>query len=102
MKTSTFENRTKDINKSTVGYQLAKTLLSGGSYLKGKPMVRPCYTSGRGRFTSNQNHTVDTIMCLQIAGLKRDIDFKLTNDAPRGSATGNLITLINRNKMIKN
>ena len=51
--------------------------------------VRPCYTSGSGRFTSNQDHTDGVKIALRAAG----VEFEMTNDAARGSATGNVIRL---------
>lgn len=85
MNTSTFNNRIEKagINKSTVGYKLALQLCQTDF------LVRPCYTSGSGRFTSNQDHTQATLNALRAAG----VDFKMHNDAPRGSATGNVIAL---------
>jgi len=85
MNTSTFTNRIEKagINKGTVGYKLALQLCQTDF------LVRPCYTSGSGRFTSNQDHTTAVQNALRAAG----VDFVMKNDAPRGSATGNVITL---------
>ena len=51
--------------------------------------IRPCYYSGSGRFTSKLDYTADVQYLLGKAGIR----YTLTNDAPRGSETGNLITM---------
>ena len=51
--------------------------------------IRPCYYSGSGRFTSKLDYTADVKHLLERAGIR----YTLTNDAPRGSETGNLIIL---------
>lgn len=85
MNTKTFNARIEkaNINKGTVGYKLALQLCQTDSF------VRPCYTSGSGRFTSNQDHTTAVQNALRAAG----VEFVMTNDRPRGSATGNVIRL---------
>jgi len=85
MNTATFNNRIEkaNINKGTAGYKMALKLCQTDF------LVRPCYTSGSGRFTSNQDHTEAVTNTLRAAG----VDFVMTNDAPRGSATGNVICL---------
>lgn len=85
MNTATFNSRIEkaNINKATVGYKLALSLCTTDTF------VRPCYTSGSGRFTSNQDHTATTQAALTAAG----VGFEMTNDRPRGSATGNIIRL---------
>lgn len=54
-----------------------------------KGVIRPCYYSESGRFTSKQDHTAGVRYLLERAKIR----FTLTNDAPRGSETGNLIKL---------
>ena len=79
-------------SKSSTDYQIVKDLLSENPkrvFGKSYNLIRPCYTSGSGRFTSNQDHTKSTCKLLSLIG----IEYVLTNDAPRGSATGNLITI---------
>lgn len=51
--------------------------------------IRPCYYSGSGRFTTKLDYTADVQYLLGKAGIR----YTLTNDAPRGSETGNLITM---------
>lgn len=55
----------------------------------GEKRIRPCHTSGKGRFTSNLDSTDTTIAALNALGLT----FKTGNDAPRGGLTGNWIEL---------
>jgi hypothetical protein len=88
MKTSTFENRTKSVNKTTKGYKFAKELL-----MNRKGCIYTCHHSGSGRFTTCLDYTKDTINVLELAGLKKDIDFIVENDSPRGGKTGNYIKL---------
>ena len=63
---------------------ILKAMHSGGS-------IRPCFYAGSGAdtytvdFTSEVRHILDT----------HSIKYSFTNDAKRGSRTGNLITLIN-------
>lgn len=78
------------------GYQLLILALEGKRYHTGEVLVptniiRPAYYSSRGRFTTLQDHTADMQAILKAAGIK----YTLTNDAPRGSVTGNIITLTN-------
>lgn len=95
MKTTTFDKRTSAINRNTKGYQLAKELLTYGG------TIRPCWTSGTGRFCKNMDYTNDTIDVLKHAGLKEGKDFVCGNDAPKGGKTGNFIRLIAKSKRIK-
>lgn len=92
MNTQTFISRVEKANahrsqhnhiKSTKGYKLALELCTTDT------AIRPCYTSGSGRFTSNQDHTEVMLNVLKAA----KVEYTLTNDAARGSATGNVVTL---------
>jgi len=62
--------------------------------IEGAKEIRPVYTSGKGRFCSNQNHTFETTILLDIMG----IEYLLTNDSPKGGLTGNLITITTKIK----
>ena len=73
--------------KLTAEWRLIMEALSDSYWRKGK--IRPCYYSGSGRFTSKQDHTAGVRYLLERAKIR----FTLTNDAPRGSETGNLIKL---------
>lgn len=55
----------------------------------GNKTIRPCWVSGRGRHIQNVDYTFAVCHLLKVAGIR----YELTNDAPRGGLTGNLITL---------
>lgn len=46
--------------------------------------IRPCYTSGRGRFTTNLDYTQQTMWLLNKMG----VEFEVGNDSPRGGKCG--------------
>lgn len=83
------ESKIKDYNKSQKSYQFVKKAIQSG-----EKTIRPAYTNGSGKYTSNQDHTSQTCKILKELG----IEFVLTNDAPRGSVTGNLITITTKIK----
>lgn len=49
--------------------------------------IRTCWTSGRGRFTSNMDHHYATATALTKLGVR----FLEGNDSPRGGKTGQYI-----------
>ena len=90
MKTTTAQKRLealcneKKVNRNTCAYRLVSDSLAK----KGSP-IRPCWTSGSGRFTTNLDYTQDCTNLLKLLG----INYSLDNDSPRGGKAGNLITL---------
>ena len=71
------------VSKTSIAYQNVIAVINGAK------TIRPVYTSGTGRFTSNQDHTFTTrALLLQIG-----IEHTLTNDSKRGGLIGNLITI---------
>lgn len=93
MKTITVKSATNKLNKlnltkNTVAYKMVVKIIEGKTY------IRPCYTSGSGQFTSNQDHTAHICKILTDLG----IEFILTNDSPRCGLTGNLITITTKIK----
>ena len=98
MKASTFAKRTSKENKNTNGYRNALSILTG----KGT-VYYTCYTTGKGKYTRNSDSTEETINVLMAAGLKKNIDFRVSNDAIKGGLTGNYIflTIAGRAKRIK-
>lgn len=79
-------------SKSTIAYRIVNDIISGSNKsfaIRPDGTIRPCYTSGSGRFTSNQDHTADTKALLDLVGLK----YTSGNDAPRGGATGQWIRI---------
>ena len=79
------------IAKQSIAYRMVLEVINGA---KG---IRPCYTSGSGRNTSNQDHTRAVESILKQLG----IEYTLTNDSPRGGLTGNLITITSKIKQPK-
>ena len=78
--------------KLTAEWRLIMQALKPDAFLlayKRANIIRPCYYTGSGRFTSKQDHTAGVRYLLERAKIR----FTETNDAPRGSETGNLITL---------
>jgi len=75
----------KPFKKSTIGYKMVQDVLDS----KNGKIIRPCYTSGSGRFTSNQDHTLAVKKILNALSL----NYTIQNDAPRGSVTGTFITI---------
>lgn len=55
-------------------------------------IIRPCTTSGRGRFTTNLDYTAD--VCRLLDQLK--IKYISGNDSPRGGKTGNCIKILTK------
>jgi hypothetical protein len=88
MKATTAKKRLESstFTKNSKAYRFAFDIINGAK------TIRPCYTSGSGRFTSNQDHTKALCCILDQINIK----YKLTNDASRGSATGNLITILTK------
>lgn len=72
------------INKTTIAYNYILNAI-----MHKDKHIRPVYTSGSGRFVSNQDHTNNIMTTLN----KLKINATLTNDAPRGGLTGNLIII---------
>jgi hypothetical protein len=99
MKKETLQNRLEkryNSSKSTKDYQIVKDIVNetNKSYMvwrneKGQITIRPCQTSGRGRYTTNLDYTAATESTLTLLGIK----FESGNDSPRGGKTGNYITI---------
>ena len=71
------------ISKNSIAYKFALEIIAGAK------QIRPCYTSGTGRFCSNQDHTDSLKVLLNKIG----IEYTFSNDSARGGLTGNLITI---------
>lgn len=94
MKAQTLSNRlAKRFNgsKSSKAYQIIKDVVenTNKSYMVYSGLIRPCRTSGSGRFTSNLDYTRDVEVLLNTLGVK----FESGNDSPRGGKTGNFIKI---------
>jgi hypothetical protein len=82
------ETNNSPISKTSIAYKFAKEIIEGAK------QIRPCYTSGKGRFCSNQDHTESLKAILNKIG----IEYVFTNDSQRGGLTGNLITITTKIK----
>lgn len=102
MKTLTVNSATKKLNKLTVisesnKYPISRTSMAykfAKEVIEGNKEIRPVYTSGKGRFCSNQDHTEATKAVLTKIG----IEFVFSNDSKRGGLTGNLLTITTKIK----
>lgn len=86
----TKENAIKRIEKvadgkrGQFGYQVIMRALRNGY-----KFIRPAHYSGTGRFTTLNDYTWQVEALLSDAKIR----YTLSNDAAKGSATGNIITL---------
>ena len=97
MKATTLQNRLEKRytgSKNSKAYQIVKDLIDGTNktYMVYGNMIRPCSTSGRGRFTSNMDYTRETRSLLVLLGIK----FEDGNDSPRGGLTGNFFKILTK------
>lgn len=78
--------------KNSIAYKVAMDIVNdtNNSYMVYGDIIRPCYTSGSGRFTSNQDHTL--VICKTLAEM--GLSFTTGNDSPRGGKTGNFIKIV--------
>ena len=88
MKKETIKKRLEKMNvsKTSSSYKLlTEWLNASGNYV-----IRPCWTSGRGRFTTNLDYTE------QLKSLLTSLNVRYIsgNDAPRGGKCGNFIKII--------
>ena len=83
MKTTTFKKRLEkqNLNKNTSAYKLLNNLTSN--------VIRPCWHSGSGRFTTNLDYTTQVMDILK----KMHVPFEFGNNSPRGGKTGNFTKL---------
>ena len=88
MKKETIKKRLgkANVNKGTASYRLLTEWLNAD----GNNVIRPCWTSGRGRFTTSLDYTeqlkslLTSLRVCYISG----------NDAPRGGKSGNYIKIL--------
>ena len=97
MKTTTLKTRLskiENLSKGSKSYQIVSDLIEGTrkSGMVYGNTIRPCHTSGRGRFTSNLNYTAMTEYLLNKLNLK----YKSGNDSPRGGMPGNYIQVLTK------
>lgn len=87
MKKETIKKRldAKCVNKNSSAYRLLNEWLAKD----GNTIIRPCWTSGRGRYCTNLDYTTQTVALLEILHVR----YEVGNDAPRGGLTGNFIKI---------
>lgn len=76
----------KRVNKTSSAYKLIVSVCQTGN-----AVIRPCWTSGKGRYCSNLDYTADTRCLLEMLR----VGYEFGNDAPRGGLTGNYIKIKN-------
>ena len=94
MKATTLQKRLENRyngSKNSKAYQIVRDLIDGTNktYMVFGNLIRPCSTSGRGRFTSNMDYTSEVKRLLILLG----INFESGNDSPRGGLTGNFFKI---------
>jgi hypothetical protein len=81
-------------SKTAKSYQIIKDLITGQNYtysVKGN-IIRPCRTSGMGRFTTNLDYTNDVEALLKLLGIR----YETGNDSPKGGKPGNFIKVLTK------
>ena len=97
MKAITLQNRLEkryNGSKNSKAYQIIKDLINrtNKTYMVNGDLIRPCSTSGSGRFTSNMDYARETRSLLMLLGIK----FESGNDSPRGGLTGNYFKILTK------
>ena len=97
MKTTTLQNRLEkryNGSKNSKAYQIVKDLINGTNKtcMVYGSVIRSCYTSGRGRFTTNMDYTTEVRSLLMLLGIK----FEFGNDSQRGGLTGNYFKILTK------
>jgi len=90
MKKETLNTRLEKIENLSRGskaYQIVKSIINDRDL-----MVRPCHSSGTGRFCTNLDYTEGVINLLDKIGVK----YIAGNDSPRGGKPGNFIKIITK------
>lgn len=101
MKTSTLKNRLEKRftgSKTRMCYKIIVDIIenTNKSYMiqwsENPIVIRPVYTLGSGRRSTNQDHTLAVTQLLDLLGVK----YETGNDAPRGGLTGNYIKILTK------
>lgn len=92
MKKETIQRRLKkaNVNKGTASYRLLTEWLNA----EGNNVIRPCWTSGRGRFTTNLDYTEQLKSLLSSLRVR----YIVGNDAPKGGKCSNFVVVVLDNK----
>ena len=91
MRRSTIAKRLakSSVNKTTFAYKVVAEIAGVGKCTTYN-VIRPCYTSGSGRYISNQDHTSEVRALLD----ELNIRYEFGNDAARGGLTGNFFKIL--------
>lgn len=79
----------KKVHKNSSAYKLVLRVCETGHNV-----IRPCWTSGTGRFCKNLDYTDD--VCNLLDALR--VGYETGNDAPRGGLYGNFLIIRNLKK----
>lgn len=96
MKVATIQKRFNKVSKDLRG--IAREVVEQLAGVKPRKwyfngsIIRPCWTSGSGRFITNLDH--ESAICAALDILK--IKYQTGNDAPRGGATGKYIKILTK------
>jgi hypothetical protein len=98
MKATILKNRLEKIEKisrGSKGYQVVNALITNTyNFMIFGNLIRPCHTSGSGRYTTNLDYTNDISSILDKIGVK----YQSGNDSIKGGKTGNFIRIITKIK----
>ena len=88
MKKETVQKRLERLqcNKNCSAYKLITEWLKS----ENNALIRPCWHSGSGRFTTNLDYTTQTINLLKSLRVR----YEIGNAAPRGGKCGNYIKIL--------
>lgn len=81
------------VNKTTFAYKVVAEIAGDGkstTHQVRNNVIRPCYTSGSGRYIHNQDHTTEVRMLLD----KLKVKYEFGNDSARGGLTGNFFKIL--------
>lgn len=88
MKKETIKKRLEraNVNKCAASYKMLVDWLN----TEGNNVIRPCWTSGRGRYTTNLDYTVHLVELLTAMRVRHIVG----NDAPKGGKCGNYVKIV--------
>ena len=79
----------KKVSKSSNAYRLVMEYANGVLEHGCNFAIRPCHTSGSGRFTKNIDRTFEVCALLDVLA----VQYETGNDSMRGGLTGNYIQI---------
>jgi len=82
------DDNLRPISKRSLIYQTIANVIEGENF------IRPCYSTGSGKWTRN----VDNTWNFEAALRRMNFEFTSTNDSPRGGMLGKLIIVTTKIK----